>query len=433
MTTPLDARRVERTYLLVSALDYFADMTIAVTSVLLLQSRGLSSHAVFATVAGVWIIEGLLEVPTGVLADMLGRRLSVLISFIVRTLGYSALFFSESPEVAIAGTLFAAIGTPFYSGALEAWAVDELGGRDGTSLDRLFARARVAENGGLFLGTLLGGALGTLNLALPQLVAGLSCAVGMAVCALRMTEHGKSLPRLEPGTLRVQIGASVREVASGTRRTLRGDKVLVALMFGAALLWLFRGVPGVQWTASFEQAAGGSLIVLGLMRSGSSLLEIPLLMGMMRLQRRGREARRWIIIGGASAGAAFLTLAALAEPTAVRIGAYVCFSLAAGLCMPGIRAAINERIEPRHRATALSVTSLFNSLFTGVGLIVVGATVPSLSQVSTSWPLAALGFAMAGMLVGVLASLPEPAAHAPPAAAVLPAAAGDATASERTG
>jgi hypothetical protein len=223
-----------------------------------------------------------------------------------------------------------------------------------------------------------------------------------------MTEHGKPAPRLELGTLRVQLRASLHDVADGTRRTLRGDKVLISLILGAALLWLFRGIPGVQWTASLEQAAGGSLVVLGLMRSGSSLLEIPLLMGVMRLQRRGRSTRRWIITGAASAGAAFLTLAALASAPGVRLGAYVCFSLSMGLCMPGIRAAINERIDSQHRATALSVASLFNSLFTGVGLIVVGSAVSSLSSVSTSWPLAALGFAVAGALVGMLASLPEP-------------------------
>lgn len=426
MTTPAASRRIVRTYLLVSGLDYFADMTLAVTSVLLLQSRGLSSHAVFATVAGVWITEGLCEIPTGILADMLGRRLSVLISFAMRALGYSALFFSKSPEVAIAGTLFAAVGTTFYSGALEAWAVDELGEHTGASLDRLFARSRVAENAGLLLGTLLGGALGTLDLALPQLVAGLACAAGVAVSALLMTEHGKPPPRLELGTLRVQLRSSVGEVLGGTRRTLQGDKVLISLTLGAALLWLFRGIPGVQWTASFEQTAGGSLVVLGLMRSGSSLLEIPLLMGVMRLLRNGPGARRWIIIGAASAGAAFLTLAALSDLPPVRIGAYVCFSLSIGLCTPGIRAAINERIEPQHRATALSVTSLFNSLFTGTGLIVVGSTVSSLSSVRVSWPLAALGFAVAGALTGVLASLPGPKARAREASEVAAATAGEA-------
>jgi MFS family permease len=404
-------RHVARTYLLVSALDYFADMTLAVTSVLLLQSKGLSGPAIFATVAGVWLVEGLFEVPTGILADMLGRRLSVLISFVMRAIGYSALFFFDSAAVAVAGTLFAAVGTTFYSGSMEAWAVDELGDSAGKNLDQLFTRSRVAENAGLFLGTMVGAALGMLNLAWPQLLAGSTCAIGAGVCALLMTEHHKPASRPEPGTLRAQVRTSLHEVVGGTRRTLRGDKVLVSLILGAALLWLFRGIPGVQWTASFEQTAGGSLLVLGWMRSGSTLLEIPLLMGVMRFQHRSRGLRQWIITGAAIGGAVFLTLAALAESAAVRIGAYVCFSLAIGVCMPGIRAAINERIAPQHRATALSVASLFNSLFTGLGLIVVGSTVPDLSSVSTSWPLAALGFALVGVLVGVLVSLPRPRAQ----------------------
>lgn len=184
------ADRVRRGYLLVSGLDYFADMLLTVTSVLLLQSLGMGSGAVFALIAAVWIVEGVSEIPTGVLADLLGRRASVAISFVLRAIGYSALFFSGSVYVAAAGVLLSALGGTFASGALEAWAVDETGAdetgaKDPRGLDRLFAQGKIAENAGLVLGTLTGAALGTLDLALPQIVAGLTCALA-AVLSLRL-------------------------------------------------------------------------------------------------------------------------------------------------------------------------------------------------------------------------------------------------------
>ncbi|MGA5450309.1 MFS transporter [Streptomyces umbrinus] len=402
--------RVRRGYLLVSGLDYFADMLLTVTSVLLLQSLGMGSGAVFALIAAVWIVEGASEIPTGVLADLLGRRASVAISFVLRAVGYSALFFSGSVYVAAAGVLLSALGGTFASGALEAWAVDETGAKDPSGLDRLFAQGKIAENAGLVLGTLTGAALGTLDLALPQIVAGLTCALA-AVLSLRLMtgRPDPDRPPAAPGRREAfapRLRESFGEVMTGTRLTLRGDKVLIALILAAALLWLFRGIPGVQWTVVYEGLVGGNLLVLGAMRSVGSLLEIPLLGWTLSLQKRRASARRTVIVTASTAGALALVCAAAVKEPALSIVCYVCFSTAFGLCMPGVRAAMNERIDSGHRATVLSVASLFNSLFTGGGLILTGLAVGDLGSTALAWPLAAAGFGVAGLWVASLAVRP---------------------------
>ncbi|MFD3381728.1 MULTISPECIES: MFS transporter [unclassified Streptomyces] len=407
--------RVRRGYLLVSGLDYFGDMLLTVTSVLLLQSLGMGSGAVFALIAAVWIVEGVSEIPTGILADLLGRRASVAISFVLRAVGYSALFFSGSVYVAAAGVLLSALGGTFASGALEAWAVDETGAKDPRGLDRLFAQGKIAENAGLVLGTLTGAALGTLDLALPQIVAGLTCALA-AVLSLRLmtgrpaqqrppAPDGSPAPRHREA-FAPRLRESFGEVMTGTRLTLRGDKVLIALIVAAALLWLFRGIPGVQWTVVYEGLVGGNLLVLGAMRSVGSLLEIPLLGWTLSLQKRRASARRTVIVTASTAGALALVCAAAVKEPALSIVCYVCFSTAFGLCMPGVRAAMNERIDSGHRATVLSVASLFNSLFTGGGLILTGLAVGDLGSTALAWPLAAAGFGVAGLWVASLAVRP---------------------------
>ena len=409
-------RHVRRGYLLVSGLDYFADMLLTVTSVLLLQSLGMGSGAVFALIAAVWIVEGISEIPTGVLADLLGRRTSVAISFALRAVGYSALFFSGEVYVAAAGVLLAALGGTFASGALEAWAVDETGAGDRHGLDRLFAQGKIAENSGLVLGTLVGAALGTLDLALPQIVAGVSCALA-AVLSLRLMTTGPPRPHRPPGAVLPRLRASSGEVLTGTRLTLRGDRALIALIAATALLWLFRGIPGVQWTVVYEGLVGGDLLVLGAMRSAGSLLEIPLLGWTLSLQRRRASARRTVLVTASTTGAFALACAAAVREPAVSLVCYVCFSTAFGLCMPGVRAAMNERIESGHRATVLSVASLFNSLFTGGGLILTGLAVGDLGSVVPAWPLAAAGFGAAGLWAAVLTVRRE---TAPPAGPALP-------------
>lgn len=407
------ARRVRRRYSLVMGLDYTADMMLTVTSVLLFQELGMSSGAIFTLVAAVWIVEGVSELPTGVFADMLGHRRSVVVSFVLRAVGYGALFFTDSVAVAAAGTLTAAVGGTFASGAIEAWAVEEAGTHDPSGLDRLFAQGRIAENTGLVLGTLGGAALGTLDLALPQLAAGLVCVLA-AFCSMVWMTSGAHRPARSTGLQR-RLRGSVREVVGGARLTLRGDRVLLALIVGCALLWLFRGVPSVQWTAVYESLVGGQLIVLGLMRSVGSLVEIPLLGWSARAQGHGRTTRRTAVVTAATAGTFALAGAALLREPALSMLCYVCFSSAFGLCMPGVRAAMNERIDGRHRATVLSVAGLFNNLFTGGGLMLVGLAVDDLDSVAVAWPSAAAGFGLTGLWVAalvarpILAPVPSPA------------------------
>ncbi|MFD4243979.1 MFS transporter [Streptomyces sp. NPDC058525] len=399
-------RRIRRTYLLVSGLDWFADMALTVTSVLLLQSLGMSGPGVFAVIAAVWIVEGLSEIPTGIAADLLGRRSAVAVSFLLRAVGYSALFFSDSIPVAVAGTLLAALGGTFSSGALEAWAVDETERTDPGGLDRMFTQGRIADNTGLVLGTLTGAWLGTFDLALPQLAAGLACLAGTALALARMTE---ARPSPADGRFAARLRESTTDVLAGARITLSGDRILLALIVGAAVLGLCRGVPGVQWTVVFESAAGGSLLLLALMRCAGSLLEIPLLGWVLRFQKRNTGARRTVIAGGALVAGLALTGAALLPGALGPAVAFVAFTTAFGMCMPGIRAALNERIGGEHRATVLSVAALFTNLFTGGALVLMGVVVGDLAAVSVAWPLAALVFAATGLGMAFLAGRPAPA------------------------
>ncbi|GAA4666399.1 MFS transporter [Streptomyces youssoufiensis] len=422
------ADHVRRTYVIMSALDYFADMTLAVTSVLLLQSLGMSSGAVFSTIAAVWILEGVSEIPTGVIADMIGRRASVVISFALRAVGYSALFFSDSVSVAVAGTLLGALGGTFASGALEAWAVDEYPDDAPGGLDRLFSHSKLAENGGLVLGVLGGAALGMLDLSLPQLAAGVVCLVGVPAGLLLLTGAGQPsrppgppapagdpaapprepLPAAEarqaPGEAAKGLSAAAVNTVAGIRTAVRGDRVLLALMVTVGVLWLCRGVPGIQWTVVFEDQADGNLLILGAMRCASSLLEIPALWWALRLQARRADARRLILLIATVLGAVALAAAALIPTPAAAMTGYVIFFVAFGLCMPGVRAAVNERIDGRHRATVLSVASLFNSVFTGLGLVAIGLAGAGLASIRFLWPLAAGVFCAAGLTVALLAS-----------------------------
>jgi MFS family permease len=116
----------------------------------------------------------LFEIPTGVVADTRGRRLSFLLSAItllIGTMGYVTISVAGGGLVMfIIASIVLGLGYCFYSGAVEAWLVDGLkaSGYEG-ELDRVFARGEMVSGVVMVVGTVGGGFLGSLDLAWPYL------------------------------------------------------------------------------------------------------------------------------------------------------------------------------------------------------------------------------------------------------------------------
>jgi MFS family permease len=411
MTARRQARRVARAYQWLSGLDYVADFSVCVVAVLVLESRGMGAREVLAAYAALWLVEAVFEVPTGVIADVVGRRRAVMISMVLRAIGYASLFLSASAAGAVAGVVIATIGGTFSSGALEAWAVDGIGEDTDGELDRMFAGARIAENVGLVIGTMLGGVIGLADVGAPYALAAALSAIGVVMAARLMIEDhvAASAQRGDARAvgLRSRLVSAACGVLADTGRALFGDRALAALVATVAAMCAFRGIPGAQWTVHFESVHGGGLIVLGLVRSAIALVEIPALVVVSRLAGDGDSARRNVLLVVAPVSGISLVVAAVAPSPVVGLVAFTLSSVAYGVCMPGIRAEINERIESHHRATMLSAVSLATGTLACVGLLCASSLVADLDVVSLSWPVAALGFTVTALIAASLVVRPE--------------------------
>ena len=111
----------------------------------------------------------ILEVPTGVMADLYSRRRSVLTGVFL----YGAGFLLEGSLPWFGTVLFAQVvwgcGDTFITGALEAWIASEEQGR---LMDQVFLRGDQAGHAGSIAGIVLGTLLGNLDLRLPIVTAG---------------------------------------------------------------------------------------------------------------------------------------------------------------------------------------------------------------------------------------------------------------------
>src|SRR5215204_7187974 len=142
------ARRIQRTYLTLLLGNTLAASFIWGVNTLFLLDAGLSNFEAFA--ANAFFTAGMLifEIPTGVVADTVGRRASYLIGTVtlaVTTVLYWLLWVWESPFWAWAiVSVLLGLGFTFFSGAVDAWLVDALKatGYSG-SLESVFGRAQV--------------------------------------------------------------------------------------------------------------------------------------------------------------------------------------------------------------------------------------------------------------------------------------------------
>ena len=186
---------VARTYYTLNALFTLSASIIWGVNTLFLLDSGLDIFWVFAVNATFSAGQIVFEVPTGVIADTIGRRASFLIgiaSLIVATLGYVA---SSVFHWGLAGFIVFSVllgfGFTCQTGAVDAWMVDALDAKGYSgSKDRVFARSGIFTGVAMLIGTLGGGLLGQLSLAIPYYVrAGLLAGVFVVTFAF-MREIG---------------------------------------------------------------------------------------------------------------------------------------------------------------------------------------------------------------------------------------------------
>ena len=170
----MDPNRVIRSYLVINGLFTLSASLIWGINTLFLLHAGLSIFEVFVANAAFTAAMALFEVPTGVVADTLGRRISFLLSEVtlaVGTLAYVGVAAIHGGLLlfCLAGVILG-LGYTFYSGAVEAWMVDALkatGYR--RELDGVFAKGSVVASVATIVGTVGGGLLGQLDLSIPYL------------------------------------------------------------------------------------------------------------------------------------------------------------------------------------------------------------------------------------------------------------------------
>jgi MFS transporter, DHA3 family, tetracycline resistance protein len=166
------------------------------------------------------------EVPTGVLADLYSRRLSLVVSAFVCGLGMVLVALAEGAPAVLAGMALWGFGWTFRSGA------DEVGAE---RLGAAYQRGAQAERAGGLLGIAAAVALASAALPLPLLAAGATAGALGLVVALGMPESGFTRPDRRATGVTGSARAALATVGEG-RRVVTAQPVLV-IVLGSRRWW----------------------------------------------------------------------------------------------------------------------------------------------------------------------------------------------------
>jgi MFS family permease len=395
---PQTAATVRRTYYVLTAGNTLAASLIWGINTIFLLDAGLSNLEAFAANAFFTAGMMLFEVPTGVVADSRGRRISFLagtVTLAVTTALYVLLWQLDSPFVWWAVvSLLLGLGFTFFSGATEAWLVDALTATkfDGM-LETVFARGQVISGLFLLLGSVAGGFLAQLtNLGVPYIVRAAILLI-MFVLALVMMRDLGFTPERGTGP----VGEIKKIMASSVQYGLKVPPVRATMISGFFLygigIYVFYALqPYLLQLWGNPEAYGIAGLVAAIV--GGAQMIGGLLTPLIR-KRFSRRTSAMLILTAASA--ALLAVIGLVANFWVVVTLIVLQSLADAAAEPVRRAYLNGMIPSQQRATILS----FDSLIGNAGGIVVQPALGRAADVygyglsyviSAGWSVVALPF-----------------------------------------
>ena len=357
------ARAVQRTYLVLMLGNTLAASFIWGINTIFLLDAGLSNLEAFAANALFSAGMVLFEVPTGIVADGIGRRASYLAGTVTLTLSTLLYVYLWEVEAAFWAWAIASIllglGFTFFSGAVEAWLVDALTatGYEGT-LEAVFGKGQIVGGIAMLTGSVAVGFLAAhVSLGFPFVVRSIVLAVMFVIAWRLMHDVGFTKPerRDRPLTeIRTIWNASIDH---GLRVPAVKWLMVQALFTGGVGIYGFYALQPYLLELYGDPQAYQIAGISAAIAAGAQILGGVAAPQIRRLFKRRTSALMTIAL----ASAITLILMGLIEHFWVVIGLTVSWGLLFAATTPIRQAYLNGMIPSNQRATILSFDSMMTS------------------------------------------------------------------------
>jgi MFS family permease len=356
------ARRIQRVYLTLLLGNTLAASFIWGINTLFLLDAGLSNLEAFA--ANAFFTAGMVvfEIPTGIVADTWGRRVSYLLGTVTlagSTLLYYLLWQMHAPfwEWAIVSMLLG-LGFTFFSGAVEAWLVDALhfAEYDG-GLEAVLGRGQMVAGAAMLGGSVLGGVIAQVtSLGVPFLMR-VGVLLAMFVVAFRVMKDVGFTPVPMHSPLK-----SMREIFDAS--LVYGLKnppvrwVMLAAPFasGVGIYTFYALQPYLLELYGNEKAYSVAGLAAAIV-AGAQILGGYLAPRIRKLFRK----RTSVLILGSVLSASILAALGLTNAFWLALVLLTVWAMVFAAEMPIRQAYVNDMIPSKQRATVLSFDSLMGN------------------------------------------------------------------------
>jgi MFS family permease len=354
--------RIVKTYVSLTLLSTFASSFIWGINTLFLLDAGLTITEAFVANAFFTAGQVLFEIPTGIVADTRGRRVSFLLgtaTLFVTTLAYLWLWQIKGPMWAWAVvSVLLGLGFTFFSGATEAWLVDGLkAAKYKGELDSVFAKGSIASGVAMLTGTVAGGLVAQFsNLGVPYIMRIVALALTFLIALFLMHDEGFKPKRGE------SIFSEV------------GDVIKASINFGfrnAPLRWMMLSAPFTGGVAIFAFYAmqpyllelygtTGGYAIAGI---AAAIVAGAQIVGGLLVPFAGRifKRRTTLLITGMVVSSVALLLIAIAGNFWLVLLLLAAWSIVFAALTPIRQSYVNGIVPSEQRATVLSADNLLNS------------------------------------------------------------------------
>ncbi|GAA3232513.1 MFS transporter [Nonomuraea helvata] len=396
----MTARSALRRYMLVGFLTWLPMGLMAATMVLLMTARGLSLAEVGLSVTVFSVVTVSLELPTGGLADVIGRRMVLAASAACTVAALALISVSTTFWMFLVSGVFKGVARALSSGPATSWYVDTLHDIEGRDADLKpgLARGGAMESVALCLGVLAGGAVPLLvppslmfPLAAPPLLGAVAAAVLLVVVVFALPEPPHA--RRSPADVLREVPATV---VSGIRLAAGGPVLrrltAAAASSGVVLMSIELLTPGrlaeLAGTAERGSLAYAVVAALGYAGSAAGSALAPRAARLAGGSARGAIAGAVVValsVGWLAATSGLGGTAGLVSAGAAYVTLFVGLSVGSLLCLEMTHNAVSAA----ERTTVTSTSSL--SLQSGgiVANVTLGALATQAGP-AAAWAVAAL-------------------------------------------
>ncbi len=357
-----NSKSIQGVYLSLTLFSTLATSFIWGINTLFLLDAGLSNAEAFAANAFFTLGMVIFEIPTGVVADLWGRKASFLLGTIILLLSTVLYLFMWQIQAGLWGWALSSailgLGFTFFSGATEAWLVDALAftGFAG-NLEDVFARGQIVNGSAMLVGSVAGGYIAQLtHIGVPYIMRAGTLGITFIIALFFMKDLGFTPEKGVRPLVKMRRILSASLDGGIRNRPVRWVMLMGPFTMGVGMFAFYAMQPYLLELYGRGQAYGiaglAAAIIAGSQIAGGFLSS---------LIRRVFSRRTTAIIAITIISSISLIVIGLAGNFWAALGMLVVWAMCAAAIRPVRQTYLNGLISSAERATVLSFDSLISS------------------------------------------------------------------------